>query len=202
MAGGFLLLAGHFAAEARESGPAVQIQMQVIAIDPEKALPLIRAFRAGDADTAAARQVRAFLAAGDAEVVGWANEFARVGKRSVSETIEEFRYATGAQEIPHSFEIRDLGVTLEYEVLSVHPTKGAHVNVVARAIDTDEMREFAAASGLREISAYTPPGIRVRRTTTSTIFPFGRQMLLSASLPERSGGRAVLFLVHLTLLPQ
>jgi len=208
----------------------VRIELQIVAIPEEVAMPLIADLMKKEKIEAANTKIQDLLTKGVAKLIAWPIITTKSGQRAVVEAIDEFRYATEydpptvsftpaanvteatevkpkadvthLEGIPSAFETRNTGVTLEVEpVLSDD----------GKTIDLNMVPQHVRLKGLKKITIEKPttggkvtveqPDFDTMKVTTSMTMRNGERALLGIFRTNEPDNHIELFILKAEAIP-
>ena len=201
-----LLLTPGFAADEMKLWN-IRIEMQVVAIPDEIAVPLVAEMMDEKKIETAYVTIQDLLAKGTAKLIGWPLVTTRSGEKAVVEAVDEIRYATeydapavsftpgvNATEtvkiepkvdvtvfagIPATFETRNTGVTLEVEPTLSSDAKTIALSLVPQHVRLKGYNKVAVEkSATGEKVVVEQPEFDTMKVTTSLTLRNGQRMLM------------------------
>lgn len=185
----------------------IRIEMQVVAIPAEVAVPLVGDLMKKDKIEAANAKIQDLLTKGTAKLIGWPIVVTKSGQRAVVEAIDELRYGTEydpptvsftpgvdttqpvkiepkadvahLEGVPSAFETRNVGVTLEVEPVLSKDGKTIDINVVPQHVRLKGYTKVTIEkpSGGGKVSV-DQPEFDVMKVTTSLTLRSGERILM------------------------
>ena len=187
--------------------PNIRIELQVVAIPEEIAIPLVAEMKQKDKIEAANARIQELLAKGVAKLVGWPTVTTRSGQRAVSEAINELRYATEYspptvgvfpnvpadttvkiaptvdvttfEGLPTAFETRDTGVTLAVEPVLSPDGKTISLDLEPQHVRLQGFNKVTIEGAARKGKVIVEqPQFETHKVTTSLILRNGERVLM------------------------
>ncbi|MBC7820678.1 MAG: hypothetical protein IAG10_27655 [Planctomycetaceae bacterium] len=206
--------------QAEPSPTSVRVEVQMVSISTADALRLVPAFRDEKTVAEANARLQQMLAREEATLLGWPVTWTGNRGRSVSETVEEFKYPTEfdppqggggrfvvpwpvgptwGEEVPTAFETRNVGCTLEAE--TAVEADGRTIALVLHAqfvrfLDFRRYRKQASALGIEGVLVQP----QFFRTSTKSALRVrnGQPTLLSVFVVPKPEPHVELFIVRAT----
>lgn len=177
----------------------ILIEMQVVIIPQQIAMPLVKDFLDPKKSTAAYEQVQLLLGNGTAKLIGWPILVTKSGSRGTVEAIQELRYVTefesGAaalyfeekdgsyakipkevevggielQAIPATFETRNIGVTLEIEPQAAADGKTIDMTLAPQHVRLKSMNKVTLENEKNKMTVEQPEFETFKVTTNITV---------------------------------
>lgn len=209
--------------------PNIRIEVQVVAIPQEVAIPLIPELMNASKTEPAYQQIQDMLVKGTAKLIGWPMVTTLPGQRATVEAVNELRYATefapGAvgvyltspegkitkqpdqisgvdlQAVPQAFETRNVGVTLEVEPVLDEDQKTIHLNIVPGHVRLKAMNKVTIErEKTKEKVTVEQPEFDNMRLTTSLSIKSGERTLLGVFRPSDPPNHLELFILKAEVL--
>ena len=194
---------------------SVEIDVQMVGLTQELALPLLPRLMSGKADQveAACKQVDAMIARKEATLIGWPRIVCLDGERSVVESIVEERYPTEYEPptagnpikpnfvsdspAPTAFETRNVGTTLEAESTVLDDGRTLLLNLVPQHVALRKFENFATARDKDGgSSGISQPIFTTSKITTAVKVGNGQRLLLSAYKHEGEPEQMQFMILH------
>jgi hypothetical protein len=185
----------------------IRIELQVVAIPEQIAIPLVAEMKKKEKIEAANTRIQELLAKGTAKLVGWPIIITHSGQRAVCEAIKEIRYAaeynpptvsvspnvpadapakigptvdlTTFEGIPTGFETRNTGVTFEVEAVLGPDGKTIDLNMVPQTVRLKGYRKVTIEGAARKGKVVVEqPQFDTNKLTTSLTVRSGERVLL------------------------
>jgi len=208
----------------------IRIEMQIVAVPEELAMPLAADLMDKKKIEAAYAKIQELLTKGVAKLIAWPIVTTKSGQRAVVEAIDEFRYATEydpptvsftpaadvteativrpkadvthLEGIPTAFETRNTGVTMEVEpVLSPD----------GKTIDLNLVPQHVLLKGLKKVTIERPktggqvtveqPDFDTMKVTTSLTLRSGERILLGIFRTNEPAKHIELFILKAEAIP-
>lgn len=206
-----------------EKAPNVRIDVQMVAIPRQLALPLISELAVDDKAEGAFSKIQELIGAGTAQLIGWPLAITRSGQRAQVENIHEVRYGTEFQpggvsihlidkegtlskvpteiegvEAPSTataFETRNTGATLEVEPVLSPDRKTIDLNLVPQHVRLRGMRKTTIEHSKNGKTTVEQPDFDTMRTQTQLTVRNGQRVLLGVFPTDDPPDHIELFLL-------
>lgn len=218
------------AQELRETAqPNIRIEVQVVAIPQEVAVPLVQELMNTSKVEPAYNRIQDMLVKGTAKLIGWPMVTTQAGQRATVEAVNEFRYArefapgavgiylttpegkitkqpdqvSGVElpAVPAAFETRNVGVTLEVEPVLEADQKTIHLNLVPSHVRLKAMNKVTIErEKTKEKVTVEQPEFDNMRLTTSLSIKSGERTLLGVFRPSDPPNHLELFILKAEVL--
>jgi hypothetical protein len=203
----------------------VRIELQVVAIPEEVAIPLAADLLNKSKIEAANTKIQGLLAKGVAKLIAWPIITTKSGQRAVVESIDEFRYATdyegpqavsastpeGTQPVkvdvthldasPTAFETRNTGVTLEVEPVLSKDGKKIDLNLVPQHVMLKGMNKITVEKPSLGKLVVEQPDFDTMKVTTSLTLRSGERILLGIFRPHEPAKHIEFFILKAEAIP-
>jgi Flp pilus assembly secretin CpaC len=221
---------GLIVARADDKPVNIRIEMQVVAIPQEQAMPLVADMMDKKKVEAANTKIQDLLTKGVGKLIAWPIVTTQSGQRAVVENIDEFRYATEydpptvsftqgvntaepvkvapkadvthLEAVPTGFETRNTGVTLEVEPALLPDGK---------TIKLDMVPEHVRLKGMKKITIEKPsnggtisveqPEFDTMKVTTRMSLKSGERVLVGVYRTEDPPNHMELFILKAEVVP-
>lgn len=209
--------------------PNIRIEVQVVAIPQEVAIPLVQELMDASKVGPAYNRIQDMLVKGTAKLIGWPMVTVLPGQRATVEAVNEFRYATefapGAvgvylttpegkiikqpeqisgvdlHAVPTVFQSRNVGVTLEVEPVLADDQKTIHLSLVPSHVRLKAMNKVTIESEkTKEKVTVEQPEFDNMRLTTSLSIKSGERTLLGVFRPSDPPNHLELFILKAEVL--
>ncbi len=208
----------------------IRIEMQIVAIPADVAVPLVGDLMKKEKIEAANTKIQELLTKGVAKLIAWPIVTTKSGYRAVVEAIDELRYATeyspptvsftpaaNASEtvkiepkadvthlegIPSSFETRNVGVTIEVEPVLSPDGKKIDLNLVPQHIRLKRFNKITIEKpSAGGTTTVEQPEFDTMKVTTSITLRNGQRILMGIFRTDEPPNHIELFILKAEAIP-